>query len=229
MALSVPHKVLVELHVSTASYHCDYHGNGSFTYTLSQNLNFYLKKGTQMAVKDFQFPIEPKTIEFQIYFGGLHDTVSATNLKTFTVKYNSMTDLAKNLLKICNNHFEKNIKLLENMKQLGSLTICDDYRTPHHAHKCSYSLDNIPFTLIISYENGSFTIIVHPELKLVMSANLARLLGMKTVILDQYTQTEKIGKTELELVGECCKLITFSQSTVFFRFISDESCNFFFS
>ena len=221
------HKVLVEIHVSTSSFHCDYHGSGSgsFTYTLAQNLNFHLKKGNYIAVKNVHFPKTSKSIEFQMYFGAYSDQVDETKMKTFTANFYSMDELCRILSTFANNYFEQNIKNVTIQKQLDSLQICDDFSSPHREHVCSNSMD-IENTLLIKYEYGKFTIAVNPELKLVISSNLARFLGMKSAMLDSYTITEKLGKSELELIKNCTKLIKFQQATKFYRFVSDERCFF---
>ena len=77
-------------------------------------------------------------------------------------------------------------------------------------------------TISFEYKHKKFLLKKHPDLIIMMNSDLARFLGFFKPILESYTDSEKQGKSDNELITTCQKIIHLEKSF----YVSDIDCHF---
>ena len=123
-----------------------------------------------VAVKgDIKIQDEERILQFKMYFGSKLDVISENALKTHSVRYKNYDELCGELEAIANKELTIDRKL----------TV--DFSFPSHQYYNHYyfNLTSINSTLSIKYQNSKFHLAKHMDLMLVVSSNVAKVLGFE--------------------------------------------------
>ena len=192
--------VLLEVVVSTNSNVVNHVCGGTFNYKLSECINFGNNRAVHVAVKDISFPEVKKELSFKLHAHHFLEKFKETDLKDHKIIFKTMEELCMNFEFLVN-------------KALGSLEMPSlDFRAPN--------VSSPTMTVSVGYKNNRIFLKKHPDLIIRISANLAKYMKFNEAILDSYTDSEKAGKTEAELIEQCDKVIKLENTC----YLSDAYC-----
>lgn len=163
---------LTEVNLSTTSTIVHEVGTGSFHCKLNEviQLNSYHPK---VGVKNVSTPTLKKTISFKLYMGHFLEKMDPSKMKKYTVTYNSLYDLCSRIESLC-------------YASLG------EFENPNLDFSNANSLQFLPFfSMSLDYGGKKFILKKHSNFVIILSSNIARLLGMHTAILEAHTVEEK--------------------------------------
>ena len=118
-----------------------------------------------------------KTISFKLYMGHFLEKMDPSKMKKYTVTYNSLYDLCSRIESLC-------------YASLG------EFENPNLDFSNANSLQFLPFfSMSLDYGGKKFILKKHSNFVIILSSNIARLLGMHTAILEAHTVEEKKNKS----------------------------------
>ena len=159
------YKTFCELQVSTKSTNCHYLGSGTFDFTLGQHLSFDSKDRVFIGAKNVKWPEKIRNLDMEILLTKMSSEFDEDRMKHYFVgfrNYDEFCDL---------------VQTYANQSLDGNPNICIDISKDGN-DKC-FDATVLPYKVFLRYKNGRFVMDLHYDLMLVVSKNVANILGFE--------------------------------------------------
>ena len=174
-------QTVLELTLSTGAENAHSVAKGLFHYNLPHYVNLNnISDDINVAVKNVRMPEITKKLTFKLYMSRNVESYQAGLYKSYTVEYKSLSELCTQ------------IECVANMSI--NLVWRPDENKPEK------KLDT-NFIISISYLDNRFVLKMNSDLVIYMSCELIKMLGLSHTILAMYTESQKVGKSEAELIS----------------------------
>ena len=185
-------EILTEIRIDARTAMCALETDSIFHLNLHGYEQFVGKK-VFARVKDLVFPKLNKNINFSMYCGKKRrELLDETDVKQLSIDYQSIEELCMKL------NFEAQC-LIESKT-------CKNTTSDHVKHVC----DDLNITdNIFSVVNNVVTIKLPENCALVVTTNVAVLLGFDDIVIGSYSLNEKRGKSKGQLLSNVTKPIKF--------------------
>ena len=200
-------ETLCEIKMSTDSEFVHPAGGGIYHMNLHQTLPIPENAKLSLAVKgDIKVPEEERVLQFKLYFGSKHDVINENSLKTHTVHFRNFDEFCGEFEAIANSELSIDRKL----------TVDFSYPADQYHNHYYFNLTSVNSTLSIKYQNSKFHLAKHMDLMLVVSANVAEMMGF-----DMKDEDEEVEISTLPIV-KLMKTHYISKRRCLFRAAEDE-------
>ena len=192
-------KTAYELHLSTSSSRCHQIGGGSFEFSLEYQ-EMKPDQCMKIGLKNVRIPEIEKTITFKMSILGKFEKWDPANAKTFKLKYRSFEDLAQSLAIISNAKFS-----------ISNTNMCLNFASSHLDHVCDYRSQE---PVVILYDKNRFIVKKHEQMQLLMSPNMAKLLGFHEKMSPDKLKDGYVIFDDSITVSDYVKFLTDYESTL---------------
>ena len=183
---------LCELEISTSEPNVHKSSPGVFHCTFPNSITIPYGDSIKLGVKagSVRVPKREKNLTFRLLLSKKIATLDLKNsTKTFTINYTCYPELCDMINSLA--------KLSVPMEAHETLDFVYPAGTKFQGQFSSKDI------VKLKYQNSRFLLDLHPYFQLVMSGNLAKILGFDDEILASYSDEQRQEKSDVQLIDEC--------------------------